>query len=149
MGRLINFVKRSHLRFCTLDYGTAVGNPNCGQRVADDNARVPKSICWFLGCIRSTLSEPKVLSNMQFTLVVFRCMAQGSLSSGVCWSKARLAWKARRLIVIDRSCVSSPACCLLTTPRVCAPAFPNGILHLWWVSAENTLIGTVSAVVDF
>ena len=84
VGRLINFVKRSHLRFCTLDYGTAVGNPDCGQRVADDNAGVPKSVCWFLDCIRSTSPEPKGLSNMQFALVVFRCMAQGSFSSGVC-----------------------------------------------------------------
>ena len=40
-------------------------------------ARVPGSICWFLGCIRST-PEAKGLSNMWFTLVVFRrCMVQG------------------------------------------------------------------------
>ena len=44
MGRLVILVKRSHLRSCTLHHGTAAGNPNCGQRVADDNAPVPKSI---------------------------------------------------------------------------------------------------------
>ena len=63
-GRLVIVVRRSHLRSCTLDYGTAGGNPNCGQRVAGDNARVPKNICWFPGCIRSTSPEPKRLSSM-------------------------------------------------------------------------------------
>ena len=64
MGRLVILVKWSHLESCTLDSGIAVGNPNCGQRVADDSARVPKSVCWFLGCIRSVSPGPKGLSNM-------------------------------------------------------------------------------------
>ena len=41
------FVKLSYLGSCTLDYGTTVCNPNCGQRVADDYAWVPKSGGWF------------------------------------------------------------------------------------------------------
>ena len=72
--RLLIVVKRLHLGSCTLDYGTAVGYLNCGRRVADDHARVPKSVCWFLGCIRSTSPKPEELSNMQFSLIVFRCV---------------------------------------------------------------------------
>ena len=33
------------------------------------------------------------------------------------WSKARLACKTIRLIVIDRTCANFPVCCQLTTPR--------------------------------
>ena len=141
MGRLVILVKRSHLRSCTLDCGTAVGSPNCGQRVADDNARLPKSICWFLGSIRSTSSEPKGLSNM-YVVRPGSVSLRGArlVSSGVC--------DPRRLTVIDRSYANSPVCCRLTTPR---SALPHSKWHLppVEVSAENTLIGTVSAVLDF
>ena len=61
---MCSVMKRSHLRSCTLDYGTVVGNLHCRQRVADDNTWVPKSICWLLGCICSTSPEPEALSNM-------------------------------------------------------------------------------------
>ena len=108
-------------------------NPNCGQRVADDNAWVQKSICWFFGCICSKSPEPKGLSNMLFTLVIQgqACM-EGKASHG------------------HRSFLSQFSCLLPAHDRqVCSPAFQNGILQLWMVSAENTLIGNVSAVVDF
>ena len=148
MGRLVILVKRSHLRPCTLDNGTAVGNRNCGQRVADDHARVPKSVYWFLGCIPSTSPEPKGLSNMQFALRVFRCVAQGSFPAAfVIQGQACLEGKASH---------SHPPflchfSCLLPCHdlQVYSSAFQNTIFHLWRVSAENTLIGTVSAVVDF
>ena len=37
------------------------------------------------------------------------------------WSKTGLASRARRLTVLDRSCVRSHACCLLTTPMSAPP----------------------------
>ena len=55
--RLIVIVQRSHLRACTFNDGPAVGDPNCGQSVADDHAMMPESIRWFLGCTRSTSPE--------------------------------------------------------------------------------------------
>ena len=47
MGCLVVFSKRSYLGSCTLDNGTTIRNPNCGQRVADDYARVPQNAGWF------------------------------------------------------------------------------------------------------
>ena len=81
MACLVVFSKRSYLGSCTLDYGTTVCNPNCGQRVADDYARVPESAGWSFCCLRSTSPKPEGLSNVQFALVVFRCVMQGSFPS--------------------------------------------------------------------
>ena len=120
MGRVIVLVKRSHLRSCTLDCGTAVGNPNCAQSVADDNSRVPKSICWLLGCIRSTSPEPKGVVQHVATWWCFAAWCKARFQRRL-WSKTRLAGRARRLIVIDRSWVCPHACCLLTTQMSAPP----------------------------
>ena len=110
MCRFVIVVKRSHPGSCTLDYGTAEDNPICGQRVAEIHARVPKSVCWFLGCIRSTSLKPEgVVQHAHRPCSVLQRGA-GLVSSDVCGPRLR------RLIVIDRSCASSPVCCKQMDP---------------------------------
>ena len=131
---------------CALDYGTAVGNPNCGQRFADDNARVPESIC-----LASWLHSHNVARTKGVVQHVVRpggVSLHGAwlVSSGICHPKPSLlggpgvSWSS----TVPVSVLLRVACA-----RVCSPAFQNGIFRLWRVSAENTLISNVSAVVDF
>ena len=83
-------VKRSHLGSCTHDFGTAVGNPNCGQRVADDHAWVPKSVCRFLGCTRFT--SPKTRGVVQHAVGRCSVWQRGArlVSSDICGPRLNL-----------------------------------------------------------
>ena len=74
VGCLVVFSTRSYLASCTRDYGTTVCNPNRGHRVADYYTWVPKSAGWSFCCVRSMSPKPERLSNVQFALVVFRCV---------------------------------------------------------------------------
>ena len=69
-GCLVVFVEQSHL---TKEPRYAI---QIVANVADDYTPVPKSA--FFRCIRATSSKPEELSNVHFTLVVFRCVVQGS-----------------------------------------------------------------------
>ena len=150
MCRLIIVVKRSHLGSCTLDYGTAVGYPNCGQRVADDHARVPKSVCWLLGCIRSTSPQPEGLSNMQFALIYSVSLrGAGLVSIDVCGPRLDLPAGQCVSLVIDRSCANSPVCCRLTTPRSAPPHSKTASSICGGFLPKDTLVRSVSAVVNF
>ena len=102
---------------CTHDYGTTVCNPNCGQRVADDYARVPRSsVFFFFAAFAPRLRNHQRAVRPWCFAVWCRALFHRRL-----WPKARLACGARRLIVIDRSCANSPVCCRLTTPRSAPP----------------------------
>ena len=60
-----------------------------------------------------------------------------------------LVEQARRLIAVDHSCVNSPACCLLTTPRSTPPHSKMASSICGGFSAESMQVGTVSTVIDF
>ena len=104
--------------------------PNCGQRVADDHAAVPSNVCWFLGCIRSTSPKPEELSNMQFALVVFRCVVQGSFPS-------TFVVQGQTCLQGDESPSHRPFMCKFSCllpahyTWACSSTLQNGIFHLW------------------
>ena len=122
MGCLVVFSKRSYLGSCTLDYGTTVCKPNRGQRVADYYTRMPKSAGSYFCCVRST--------SLQFAVVGFRCMVQGSFpSTFVIQCQACLqgnASRSHRPFLCQFSCLL-PA----HYAWVCSSTLQNSILHLW------------------
>ena len=114
--RLVIVVKRSNLGSCTLDNGTAVSYPNCGQRVADDHARVPKSAgCFFFAAFAPRLQNQWGCPTCSSPSSCFAAWCRARFHRRL-WSEARLACMAMRLIVIDRSCANYRACCLPATP---------------------------------
>ena len=141
MGCLVVFSKRRYLGSCTLDLRTTVCNPNRGQRVADNYTRVPKSAGWSFCCVRSTSPKPERLSNVQFTLVVFRCMVQSSFPSAfLIQCQACLQGNAshsHRPFLCQFSCLL-PA----HYPQVYSSTLQNSIFHLRRILAENTLVRT-------
>ena len=76
---------------------------------------------------------------------MFRCMVQGSFPAAfVVQGQACLKGKKSHC---HRPFLCQFPCFLSADPQVGTSA--NGIFHLWRVSAEKTLVGTVSTVVDF
>ena len=144
MGCLVDFSKRSYLGSCTLDHGTAVGNPNCGQSGADYCTRVPKSAGWSFCCFRSTSPEPERLSNAQFALAVFRCVVQSSFPLAfVIQCQACLQGNAshgHRSFLCQFSCLL-PA----HYAQVCSSTLQNSIFHVRRILAENTLLRTITS----
>ena len=121
MGCLVVFSKRSYLGLCALGHGTTIGNPNCGQRVADDHARVPESAGWSFCCVRST--SPKTRGAVQHA--VRACSASlhgaGLVSSDVSAPRPNLLGGRGVSWSSTVSCASSPFCCRLTTPGTGPP----------------------------
>ena len=56
--------------------------PNCGQRVADDHAWVPKSVCWFLGCVRSTSAKPEGTCSWVLLFLVYKTFLDTTFREG-------------------------------------------------------------------
>ena len=142
--RLVIVVERSHLGSCTLDYGTAVGNPNSGQRVADDHARVPRKrlLVFLLHSLHVYKTREVVQRALRPCSVSLR--GAGLVSSDVC---------GPRLFLRGGQGVSLSSIVLVPVLLSAAGSLRLGLfLHIpkrHLIPAEDTLVRAVSAVVIF